>query len=329
MPGANTSEAFSTRFHKLGPVRRVERWLQAMPHPSLVVEVASDHVAAARWGSSSGDLDSFAAEPLPAGCVMPSPVESNVTQPETVRGALRRVFSHVPDRGLPVALLIPDSVARVFILPFENLPRRTDQALPLLRWRLKKSVPFDVDETIVSWVRQRGRDGNLEVVTAMARQRIVQEYEELILSLGGNPAVVLSSTLATLPLLDETGATLLVRICGRNLTTVIVRGPNLCLYRATEMSLDPARLNPQAVLDEIFPAVAYYQDTWDEIVDRALISGFGPRTEIFRTALAEELKVNVSPLANGLVASRLDTQARDLVGQNLDALVGWMMNGGI
>ncbi len=77
-------------------------------------------------------------------------------------------------------LLVPDLVVRVFILPFDALPRRADEALPLLRWRLKKSVPFDVDETVVSWMRQAGKDGNLEIVTAVARQKIIREYEEIV-----------------------------------------------------------------------------------------------------------------------------------------------------
>ena len=119
------------------------------------------------------------------GSVMPSTVETNITQPDAVRSALRAVFNRVPDRGTPIALLVPDPVVRVFILPFDSLPRRVDEALPLLRWRLKKSVPFDVDETVVSWFRQGGpHQGNLEVVTAIARKGIIREYEEIIESLG-------------------------------------------------------------------------------------------------------------------------------------------------
>ncbi len=75
---------------------------------------------------------------LPAGSVMPSPVETNVTQPDAVRSALRKVFSRVPDARRAVALLIPDPVVRVFILPFETLPRRADEALPLLALALEK-----------------------------------------------------------------------------------------------------------------------------------------------------------------------------------------------
>jgi len=259
---------------------------------------------------------------------MASPVDTNVVQPDAVRSVLRKVLSRVPAHGAPLALLIPDPVVRVFILPFDMLPRRADEALSLLRWRLKKSVPFDVDETVVSWMRQTGRQGALEVVTAVGRQRIIKEYEELLQPLGATAGVVLSSTLGALPLLGDEGSTLLVRISGKTLTTVIVSAGNLCVYRSTEMSSEAATLDPQAMLDEIFPAVAYFQDTWGGAPDRTLIAGFGPREEVFRRALSAELKCPIATLAESDKASDLDSSAKDLIHQDLDALVGWMLNGG-
>ncbi len=298
-----------------------------MPHPQLVVEIASGHVAAARWGKRRGHLEGVAVEPLPTGVVMPSTVETNIAQPDSVRSALRRVFTHVPAGNAPIALLVPDLVVRVFILPFDNLPRRADEALPLLRWRLKKSVPFDVEETVVSWNRQEGRDGSLEVVIAVARQQIVREYEQIVESLGAQAGVVLGSTLATLPLLEERGATMLVRLCGRMLTTVIANGPNLCVYRSTEMPAEARQLDPQSMLDEVFPAVAYYQDTWGSPIDRVRLTGFGDREALFGNALSEELKVVAAPLSDAAEVVGLDDPAKDMVSHGLDALAGWMMNG--
>ncbi|MGA3293069.1 MAG: hypothetical protein ABSE45_03695 [Candidatus Acidiferrales bacterium] len=322
------SGSFESRFFQIGIVRRIDRWLHAMPHPPVVVEIAPDHVAVARWAGTHGDLDSVVVEALPAGAVMPSPVETNVTQPDAVRAALRRAFSRVPSRGAPVALLIPDAVVRVFILPFDNLPRRTDDALPLLRWRLKKSVPFDVDETVVSWMRQSGREGGLEIFTAVARQRILREYEEIVESAGAPVEVVLSSTLATLPLLEERGSTLLVRLSGRTLSTVIVHGANLCVYRSTDMTAEAALLEPRAVLDEVFPALAYYQDNWESPVDRARVSGFGDREEVVRGALASEMSLNAGPMVDVESAYGLGEPVRDLIRHGLDGLAGWMMNAG-
>jgi type IV pilus assembly protein PilM len=323
-----SSTSLASQFFDLAPVKRLERWLNAMPHPSLVVEIASTHVAAAHWSAAGRHLESHAIEPLPPGAVMASPVDTNVVQPDAVRSVLRKVFNRVPAHGSPLALLIPDPVVRVFILPFDMLPRRADEALSLLRWRLKKSVPFDVDETVVSWMRQTGRAGALEVVTAVGRQRIIKEYEELLQPLGATAGVVLSSTLGALPLLGDEGSTLLVRISGKTLTTVIVTAGNLCVYRSTEMSSEAATLDPQAMLDEIFPAVAYFQDTWGAAPDRTLIAGFGPREEVFRRALSAELKCPIATLAESEKASDLDSSAKDLIHQDLDALVGWMLNGG-
>ena len=306
----------------------MDRWLHAMPHPALAVEIAPDHVAAARGGSAAGRVESAATEALPSGSVTASPLETNLRDPETVRAALRRVFGRVPLHGAPVALLVPDLVVRVFILPFETLPRRREEAEELLRWRLKKSVPFDMDDTVVSWTRQSGRAGGLEVVTAVARRGIIREYEELVESLGGHAGVVLSSTLASLPLLEPAGATVLVRLCGKILTSVIVRAENLCVYRSTEMPAEAGLLNPQTVLDEVFPAVAYYQDTWGESPDRVRVAGFGAREKEFQNALSAELKMSAESVAEAQIARALDRSAADLIPHGLDALAGWVASGG-
>ena len=327
MTSLTSTGGVANQFYRVGLVGRIDRWLHAMPHPLLVVEIAGGHVAAARWGKRRGHLEGVAVESLPLGAVMPSTVETNITQPEAVRSALRRVFTRMPDRGAPIALLVPDLAVRVFILPFDNLPRRAEDALPLLRWRLKKSVPFDVDETVVSWNRQDGREGNLEVVIAVARQQIVREYEQIVESLGAHAGVVLGSTLATLPLLEERGSTLLVRLCGKMLTTVITHGSNLCVYRSSEMAAEAKLLEPQAMLDEVFPAVAYYQDTWGSTIDRARLTGFGDREAMFGGALAVELTVNAGPIAEAEGVLGLEASAKDLVNHGLDALTGWMMNG--
>jgi type IV pilus assembly protein PilM len=322
------TQNLESQFYQIGLVRRLDRWLHAMPHPSLVVEIASGHVAAARWGAGHGALEDVVVESLPAGSVMPSTVDNNITQPDALRGALRRALDRIPTRGATITLLVPDPVVRVFILPFENLPRRADEALPLLRWRLKKSVPFDVDETVVSWMRQPARDGTLELVTAVARQRIVREYEEIVESAGASIGVLLSSTLASLPLLEERGATLLVRLSGKTLTSVIVHGSNLCVYRSTDMPADVALLDPQVVLDEVFPAIAYYQDNWDAPVDRVRFAGFATREQIFRAALASELRIPVASMNEAEAAQALSEPAKDLIRHGLDALAGWMLNAG-
>ena len=143
------------------------------------------------------------------------------------------------------------------------------------------------------------------------------------------PGVVVSSTLATLPLLEDGRATLLARVVGNALTTVIVRAELLAVYRCTEMSSDASRLEPQALLDEIYPAVAYFQDTWEENVQQVRLAGLGKRADELSRALKGELRCRVTPLVAGAtMEGRSAGLGQGLAGAPVEALVGWMMNRG-
>jgi len=72
----------------------------------------------------------------------------------------------------------------------------------MLRWKLKKSIPFEADETVISYMRQPAREEGVDIVTALARLRIIREYEALAEAANLHPGVILSSSLAAISLLD-------------------------------------------------------------------------------------------------------------------------------
>ena len=309
--------------------RRISRWLEALPHPLLACEIAPDYVAAARWTRGGASLDSFAIEPLPAGSIVPSPVETNVANASAVRAAVGQVFGRLRARGQDLALLVPDPVVRVFVLHFDEFPRDPGEAGPLLRWKLKKSVPFEAEETLVSYMRQAPRDEGVDVVTGLARLRIIREYEMLAEAAGMAPGIVMSSTLATLPLIDDRQATLLARVSGTTLTTAIVREGLLLGYRCTDLPADASRLAPQALLDEVYPVTAFYQDSWSEGIKAVRLAGLGDRIDEFRRPLEAELRCPVGALlSSAAIEGRIRDDARRLADRQLDALVGWMLNQG-
>jgi len=99
----------------------------------------------------------------------------------------------------------------------------------MLRWKLKKSVPFEADETLISYMRQAPREAGVDVCQpALARLRIIREYESLVEGVGLHPGVVLSASLAAISLLEDEKPTLLARVSGSTLTTAIVRRGVLC-----------------------------------------------------------------------------------------------------
>ncbi len=303
---------------------RISRWLEATPHPHLAMEIAHDRVAAARW-THGNTLDSFAVEALPPGALVPSAVEANVVNPAALKSAIAGVLSRLRAKEEDVALLLPDPVIRVFVQHFDEFPRAPQEAEPMLRWKLKKSVPFEADETVISYMRQPARGDGVDVVTALARLRIVREYESLAEGARLYPGVVLSSSLAAIALLEDKSATLLARVSGSALTAAIVRDGVLCGYRCTELPAHGGEITPQVLLEEIYPVAAYYQDTWGENIASVRVAGLGARLPDFVKPLESEFHCSVRSLLHTAVSEGfVPADARPLADREIDGLIGWM-----
>jgi type IV pilus assembly protein PilM len=305
--------------------RKVALWMDAQPHPPIAIEIAPERISGARF-TRTGSLDGFAVEVLPAGAIAPSAVETNIVNAAAVRTAMQGVCDRLRARNEVTALLLPDTVIRVFVQHFDQFPRNDKEAVPMLRWKLKKSVPFEVDETLISYMRQAPREGGVDVVTALGRLRIVREYEAAAEQCGLQPGVVLSASLAAVSLLADQRPALLARVSGSSLTTAIVREGVLCGYRCTELPAQAGQLTPQMLLDEIYPVAAYYQDTWQEGIQSVRVAGLGARLPEFVPQLEREFHCEVHSLLHTAISEgRVSADARPLAERELEGLVGWMM----
>jgi type IV pilus assembly protein PilM len=324
----SSAATFHQGIYKSNLVRRVARWLDVAPHPPLAIEIGLDRVSGARW-TRTGGLDGYAVETLPSGAVVPSAVEANIGNPAALKTAIAGVCTKLRAKDESVALILPDPVIRVFVQHFDEFPRSPQEAEPMLRWKLKKSVPFEVEETLISYMRQAPRETGVDVVTALARLRIIREYESLVEGANLHPGVVLSSSLAAIALVDEHRPTLLARVSGAALTTAIVREGVLCGYRCTELPAYGADLTPHMLLEDIFPVAAYYQDTWQEGIQSVRVAGLGARLPEFVRPLEEEFHCEVHSLLHAAVSDgRIPSDARPLADRELDGLVGWMLHRG-
>jgi hypothetical protein len=324
----SSATAFRQGIYQFEWARRAARWLDAMPYTAVAIEIAADRVAAARW-SRTDSLDGYAVESLPFGSLVPSAVEANIANVAAVKAAVATVCERLRAHDEDVALVLPDTVIRVFVQHFEEFPRAAAEAEPMLRWKLKKSVPFEADETLISYMRQAPRESGIDVVTALARLRIIREYESLAEGIGLRPGVVMSSSLAAIALLEDDKPTLLARVSGSALTTAIVRRGILCGYRCTELPAQGASLTPKMLLEEVFPVAAYYQDTWQEAIQAVRVAGFGSRLPEFVRALEDEFHCEVRSLLHSAVSDgSIKEDARPLADRDLEGLIGWMLQRG-
>jgi type IV pilus assembly protein PilM len=292
------------------------------------MEIAPDRISLVRW-SRTGSLEDLAVAPVPPGALVPSAMETNIVNLSAVRSSLEHVCHVLHVQHEDVALLLPDPVIRVFVQHFEVFPRSSEEALPLLRWKAKKSVPFDMGETLLSYKRQAPREKGVNVVTALARLPVIREYEDLARTATLRPGVVLSSSIAALALVADDRPTLIARIAGSALTTALVRGGTLCGYRCTELPVHGSGLTPRTLLDEIFPVAAYYQDTTQEGVQSVRVAGLRARLSEFLPALQEEFHCPAESLLQSATRiGKVPEHARPLADRELEGLLGWMWHRG-
>jgi len=201
-------------------------------------------VAAARADDASAMLTAVARTEIGEGGITPGLKAGKLTHRgevvAAVRSALDAVSSAGRERGRDVTVVVPDASVRVLLLDFDELPAKPAEALPIVRFRLKKLLPFDSDDAAVSYQVMTSAKGSVRVLAVAMPKDVLAEYEGLVTAAGYLPGAVLPSTLAALAGLDESeAATLVVNASSSGVTTAIVKGGALLLHRSLDMSVEP------------------------------------------------------------------------------------------
>jgi type IV pilus assembly protein PilM len=260
------------------------------PPPTHVFELSEAGLACARVNEPK--QVNFV--PFEAGVLQVSPAHDNISQPASVLEAIRAAAPPNGHRKRRAALILPDYCARIAVLDFDNFPSDPVEQLALLRFRMKKSVPFDVDSAIVSYSAQpRKKDkAKIEVLAAVMANEIVGRYEAPFRSLGFHPGLVITSSLAALNLMQPGQVTMLVKLNGRILTVLVLDSSIIKLARCVEM--DSAR--PEDVESVLHPTVAYIEDELKQKPERISLCGFGAQTADYVERWQAEWGVTVEVL---------------------------------
>jgi len=288
----------------------IQHWL-GNPLPASVFEVSEAGVSLARLGPKSRLPEKLVFAALPAGAVEASPLRENVHNNDAFRAALAQAVAEAgPTRKREAALLLPDNCARVAVLDFENLPSDARERLTLIRWRLKKAVPFDVDSASVACQVQRANPAakQFSVLVAVSPVEVVTQYEAAIRSLGLVPGFVAVSVTAALNLVTSQSLTMLVKRAGRILSVVLLEQGHVRLARtldegALDDPLSEDRLREMAA--DLYPTFVYAADNFGSPVSRLILAGFGvsfpTARDVFRLELGYEAEALSGP--QGLVES--------------------------
>jgi type IV pilus assembly protein PilM len=274
-------------------INRLLRGVTALFEPDVprwAVELTESHVVAIGVSTDRDKIGSRAVVDLPSGSLVADIKERNILESETVRDALEKTLHAAGFLGSDVALVIPDDAVRITLLRVESLPASDAECQAIIRWKLRKTVPFNLDAARMAY-QKLGEDGGVDLVVALTCLPVIEQYEELINMLGLHAGMVSPSTVAALNLLkDSRGDTLFVKKNPASVTTSILMDGRLRFFR---------RVPVGDLYDAVYPTLMYYQD---KLTGGGLNEAFlcGPDTGD-PDELATRLGVSMQPLHSSAV----------------------------
>jgi type IV pilus assembly protein PilM len=261
------------------------------PPPAYAFEISQAGIAFAHQGKTL----EVGFHPLEPDVLLISPLRDNLARPEMLFQLVQTLApTNGKSRRRTAALILPDYSARVAVLDFDAFPSNAEEQLPLVRHRIKKSIPFDLDSARVSYsVQTAGGSGKkYQVVVAVASLEIVARYEAAFRSSGLEPGYVTTSTLAALNLLEPDGIRVVAKLSGGVLSVLAVERERLKLARCVEL----AELSPQEVMGVLYPTFAYVEDQMAAKPNALVLCGFGALTGAISQQCEAELGVEVKTL---------------------------------
>ncbi len=228
-----------------------------------------------------------------------SPSLPNLIRPQLYRDALPMVSAGNGARRMTTALVIPDYAVRMAILDFEEFPPRDEDRLSLLRFRLRKTVPFHIEEAKLAYSIQESRPGHHEILAVAIANPILQEYEAIFVEAGHRVGMVVPSLIAALPFCETLpeGITLLAKSAGSTLSIGLIEQGKLRLVRCIDLSsedLDSQSGSPAfPVLQQ---TLAFAEDQLEQQVNHLVLCGFGPDTAAIGEQMEQEFGIPYSPV---------------------------------
>ena len=224
--------------------------------PLWACEFTTRHLIVAGVNSSRRKIAAKGISTLPEHAITGSLLEKNIMDHGRVSEFLNELMRESGFKGPEIGVVIPDDSARISFVTTETLPGSEEERTAFIRWKLKKTVPFEIDTAQVAYnimgTRLTGEDKGTDLLVTLSPRSVVEEYEFLMEELGYEAGFVIPSSLAALNLFAvPNGDVLFLKIAPGCIATTIFRNGQAEFYR---------KVAETPLFDAIYPTLMYYQD---------------------------------------------------------------------
>ena len=224
--------------------------------PAIACEISRQAVSLVRLDSKQSNLlDRFAVIPLPQGLIVPSLTKPNIASVPEFAAALKTAMTKTEVKSVKMSLAIPDASAKSAIHIMDTLPSSENERQQLLKWKLKKAVPFNVDEAHISYWERKASNGKHVLLTVCICREVLNQFEEVFQKMGIQIGYITLSSFAAFEFLAHLDpeavqkSLLLLRIGATDTSSLIMQEGRVSFFRHSERDGDDepaaARTAPQ------------------------------------------------------------------------------------
>jgi len=276
-------------------------WL-ASPPPGVAVEITATRVTGVAIADHGGTrvVAAHATEPLASGLATPSLNAPNVHDERALAAIISGVLQNLGHRTKRIALVLPDSIAKVSLVRFDKVPAKAQDLEQLIRWQMRKAAPFRIEDAQVAWQPALPLpDGGREYLVTVARRDVVHSYERVCEAAGAHAGLVdiasFNQVNAVLAGESIAGDWLLIDVAADYATLAVVRGDDIVFFR------NRTAAGESDLVELVHQTAMYHEDRLGGGgFTRAILSGVSvlgvEAAERLRRALEERIALRVEPI---------------------------------
>lgn len=262
--------------------------------PPDVVVIDTDALLHARFGrgKSNPRLVQSKAYRLAADTFAPSLVTPQLVNESALAETLRRMRGET-GKWDKVSVLLPDSWFRINIVDLPSLPEKAAEAMEVVRWSLKRTLPIPPDELRVAYsVLSRGAQTKVLVLSALEATLVAIEK---VFAAAGLDVVMIEPlglniwNAITVREVESAGDRLFLYVRDTDFTTAVFRGAQPLFIRSRNLS------GERSVEQEIRLSANYLRDTL-AVESFAQCYVAGGRGSAVHETLASEFNTQVRPV---------------------------------
>lgn len=260
-----------------------------MSKKALGLEISGDGLSFALAGNGKTlKVEAGLTLPFSPGTLQLSRREPNVVNTQAFVAGVREAHLRLLTKERSVCVSLPDATGRVVLLDLEARFKSRNEGLDIIRWKLKKSLPFDISTVHLDYQTLAEKEnGSVSLLVSLISRSVVIQYEDLLIQAGLEPKLIDFTSFNLYRLfsarLEMSDNAAFVTYYRGAMTVLIFFGGVLCFYRTKETAGEALNL-----YREVNSSFLVYGDRFPgQVVSEVFSMAGSADAETFRSLVAE------------------------------------------